>query len=65
MRSNKNLERQAVSAYDVKKIAADFLRWCGEQDALKKRAAEEAITQVDDAMSRALMIWADDGGAAA
>jgi hypothetical protein len=65
MRPNKKLERQAVSAHYVKKTAADFMRWCGEQDALKKRAAEEATTPVDDAMSRALMVWADDGGVAA
>lgn len=65
MRPSHNLERQAVSAGYVKKTAADFMRWCREQDALNKQAAEEAITQADHAISRALMVWADDGGAAA
>ena len=66
MTSGKKLKRQAVSASYIKETAADFMRWCRERDTLKKQAAvEEAITLANKAISRALMVWADDGGAAA
>ena len=65
MRPSNYLQRQAVAAGYIKNTAADFMRWCREKDALNKQAAEEAIAQADHAISRALMVWADDGGAAA
>ncbi len=64
MRPSDKLKRQAVSARYVKKTAADFMRWYKEKDTPNKQAEKEAITQADHANSRALMVWADDGGAA-
>ena len=56
------LKRQATHVHYTYKTKDDFLRWWREQDARKKQAAEEQITQDDRAISRALMVWADDGG---
>ena len=49
----------------VRKTKEDFLRWLRKKNALKKQAAEEQVGQADPAPSRALMVWADDGGRAA
>jgi hypothetical protein len=57
------MKRQAIPANYTYKTADDFMRWWREQDALKKQAAEEQIKQAKRAISQALMVWADDGGA--
>jgi hypothetical protein len=45
------------------KTKDDFLRWWREK-LLKEQTAEEQNAQADHPTSRALMVWADDGGPA-
>ena len=65
MRPSNNLEWQVVSARHIKNTAADFMRGFREQNAADKQVTEEAITQAEHAISRALTVWVDDGGTAA
>ncbi|MCI0574859.1 MAG: hypothetical protein L0332_31330 [Chloroflexi bacterium] len=62
MEPGNELKQQATHTRRTYKIKDDFLRWWREQDALKKKAAEEQITQADRAISPVVMVWADDGG---
>jgi hypothetical protein len=55
--------RDAAQARQTYKTKDDFLRWLREKNARQKRLAQKEITQVGRATSRALMVWADDGGA--
>ena len=55
---------RALPANYVYKTAGDLLRWRKRQDALKKRVAKEQIVLSDRVISKALMVWEDDGGAA-
>jgi hypothetical protein len=41
----------------------DFLRWLQKQDRGNGRVVEGPGVPIDPTPSRALMIWADDGGA--
>lgn len=59
MKSGNKLRRHNV-AYKTKD---DFLRWLKKQNAHKKQMLEKQIAQDALAISRALMVWADDGGA--
>lgn len=55
--------RDAAQARQTYKTKDDFLRWLREKNARQKRLGQEEITQADRAISQALMVWADDGGA--
>ena len=44
------------------KTREDFLRWLIEKDPHQKRMIQAKITQADNAISQALMVWVDDGG---
>ena len=57
--------RDAAQARQPYKTKDDFLCWLREKNARQKRLAQEEITQADYAISQALMVWADDGGATA
>jgi hypothetical protein len=63
MKPEDKSKRQAAQARHTYKTKEDFLRWLREKDAGKKQAAQEEAPQADSANSRALMVWADDGGA--
>jgi streptomycin 6-kinase len=64
MKSGDKMKRPAIPDNYTYKTTDDFMRWWREQGALKKQAAEERIIQAEHAISLALMVWADDGGAA-
>lgn len=55
--------RDAAQARHPYKTKDDFLRWLREKNARQKQLAQDEITQAGRAISRALMVWADDGGA--
>ena len=55
--------RVAAQARQTYKTKDDFLRWLREKNARQKRLGQEEITQAGRAISQALMVWADDGGA--
>lgn len=57
-----NKLKQPQPARRTHKTKDDFLRWLRKQKDLKKQAGEEKFTQAARATSRALMVWADDGG---
>ena len=57
-------KRRALPANYIYKTAGDFLSWRRAQDALKKQVTEEKIVKSDRVISKALMVWEDDGGAA-
>lgn len=61
MKPGMNLKWRTARARRPYKTKDDFLRWWREQELLKKQVAEEQI----NALSQALMVWADDGGTAA
>ena len=61
--SNKS-KRRALPANYIHKTAADFVRWRRAQDALKEQVLEERSVQSNRIISKALMIWEDDVGAA-
>jgi hypothetical protein len=63
MKPKSKLKRQVPNVHYTYKTKDDFMRWWREQDARKRQVAQEKIAQVASAHSRALMIWADDGGA--
>ena len=65
-KSQTKLKRQVPSVRRPYKIKTkeDFMHWWRKQDTHQKQAAEEQIKQTAHAISRALMVWADDGGAA-
>lgn len=65
MRPENEPKRKTIQRRQTYKTKDDFMRWLKKQDAFKKQAAEEQIRQTDPATSRALMVWADDGGRAA
>jgi DNA-binding NarL/FixJ family response regulator len=65
MKPEDKSKRQIIRGRRTHKTKEDFLRWLRKKNALKKQAAEEQIRQADPATSRALMVWADDGGQAA
>lgn len=54
MKAKRKPKQQSTNVRQNQKTKEDFMRWWREQDARKKQAA---------AHSRALMVWADDGGA--
>ena len=58
-------KRDATQARQTYKTRDDFLRWLRKKDAGQKELAQDGTTQPDRATSRALMVWADDGGATA
>jgi len=62
MKSGNKLRRHHV-ARSTYKTKDDFLRWLKKRNAHKKQTLEEQISQDTRAISRALMVWADDGGA--
>lgn len=64
MNSGHKMKRPVFPANYTYKTADDVMRWRRHQDALKKQAQEEKIKQAERATLRALMVWADDGGAA-
>jgi hypothetical protein len=45
------------------KTSDDYLRWLREKNARQDQLAQEEINQTDPTISKALMVWADDGGA--
>lgn len=57
-----NKLKQPQPARRTHKTKDDFLQWLRKRDALKNQAAEEQKTKAARAASRALMVWADDGG---
>ena len=61
--SNKS-KRRILPANYIQKTAADFVRWRREQGAPEEQVPEERSVQSDRVISKALMIWEDDGGAA-
>ena len=65
MKPEDTSKRQTAQLRHTYKIKTkdDFLRWLREKNALNKKVAEEQIAQADRAISKALMVWADDGGA--
>jgi hypothetical protein len=64
MRPVNRLTQQGRSARPTHRTKEDFLRWLREQDRGQgTAAAEEPGVSADLANSRALMVWADDGGA--
>lgn len=63
MKSASKLNQPDGSARRTYKTKEDFLRWLREKDRGKGQAAEEKGVPADRANSRALMDWADDGGA--
>ena len=65
MKPEDKSKRQIIRGRRTHKTKEDFLRWLRKKNALKKQAAEEQIRQADPTTSRALMVWADDGGQAA
>ena len=62
MKSEDKSKREAFQRRSTYKTKEDFLHWLRKKTALKKQAEEERIRQADPAISRALMVWADDGG---
>lgn len=57
--------RDAAQARHPYKTKNDFLRWLREQGARHKQVTQTELTQADYSISRALMVWADDGGSTA
>ena len=55
--------RDAARARQSFKTKDDFLRWLRKKNPRQKRLAQDDVTQADHVTSRALMVWADDGGA--
>jgi hypothetical protein len=63
MKPVNRLTQQGRSARPTHRTKEDFLRWLREQGRGQEAAAEEPGVPADHPPSRALMDWADDGGA--
>ncbi|KAA3659899.1 MAG: hypothetical protein DWQ04_20955 [Chloroflexi bacterium] len=62
MKSGNKSKRQ-TRPHITYKTKDDFLRWLKAQNTHKKQMLEEQAAQDALAISQALMVWADDGGA--
>jgi hypothetical protein len=56
-----NGSKQHVDPVRPPKTSADFLHWLQTKNALEKQATAQ-VARANEADSRALMVWADDGG---
>jgi hypothetical protein len=63
MRPEDKKKREATHVRRPYKTKGDFLRWLREKKACQKQLAQKDITQAERAISQALAVWADDGGA--
>lgn len=63
MKQKDTTKRRAIPALRTYKTKEDFLRWLREKNARTKLAEQEQPARTERAISHALMVWADDGGA--
>jgi hypothetical protein len=63
MRPEPKSNRDGTQARRTYKTKDDFLRWLSEKDTRKQPVAQKESKQAYRAISLALMVWADDGGA--
>jgi len=63
MRPEDKSKREAGQSRRTYKTKDDFLRWLREKNARQEQQTQEEIHQADRAISKALMVWDDDGGA--